>query len=544
MSRRAALALLGMSGAGLAAHALMSGSPVQASVSESVYGEEACEALEQEVARLQGITVNALDYGVDPTGQQDSSGGIQAAIQAANGRTLVIPAGTYLLIHTVTIEYPVTIMAHGALFLHSENKTAILVKAGGVHWNGGQFTGAGKNSLQNSNCAFNILPVISGPFPGTYLSDISIRDVVVAECGGFGISVRWAENFRVEGCTVKHCALTGIRFLGCRSGLVLNNRVSDIVDARGAGFCYGIQIAHTANRPEAQEPRSMDILVMGNWVEDVPWNGMNSHGGIGIQFIGNRVLRCYSGISAVSTSPSQYQAPRNTVISGNYVDGGPLPASASPRSTGIKLIGPNLGVTDRERASGVISGNYIYNYGDFVYGNTGAGIQIGWCEGVSVGSNYIDSCYGTGIRVDPDTRSAAVTGNVFVSIMAINSSQHPTLLRFAKSQTGFPHGSEVMFRDNAVVMDPDAGDTVNKYGVFFTTVTDATQVVRGTILPQNVQQISNMPAWVMDTIASAATTPLGFFGAAGQARQTVTGGDTDQKMASLLDALRSYGLID
>lgn len=44
-----------------------------------------------------GAQVNVLDYGADPTGAADSAAAFNAALTAAAGKTLFIPAGTYLI---------------------------------------------------------------------------------------------------------------------------------------------------------------------------------------------------------------------------------------------------------------------------------------------------------------------------------------------------------------------------------------------------------------------------------------------------------------
>lgn len=52
-------------------------------------------------AMIDGAMVNVLDYGADPTGTDDSTAAIQAAIDAANGGTVYIPAGTYITSDTL-----------------------------------------------------------------------------------------------------------------------------------------------------------------------------------------------------------------------------------------------------------------------------------------------------------------------------------------------------------------------------------------------------------------------------------------------------------
>lgn len=51
---------------------------------------------------IETAPVNVLDYGADASGATDSSGAIQDAIDAANGRPVYLPAGTYKIQSTVT----------------------------------------------------------------------------------------------------------------------------------------------------------------------------------------------------------------------------------------------------------------------------------------------------------------------------------------------------------------------------------------------------------------------------------------------------------
>lgn len=58
---------------------------------------------------ITGAYINALDYGADPTGATNSTAALQAAIEAAYGGTLYIPAGMY--VHTgLNIHEGITLM--------------------------------------------------------------------------------------------------------------------------------------------------------------------------------------------------------------------------------------------------------------------------------------------------------------------------------------------------------------------------------------------------------------------------------------------------
>lgn len=57
---------------------------------------------------IKGQYVNALDYGADPTGAVDSYAALQAAITAAQGRIVYVPAGTYLVSDTLSYNTAAT----------------------------------------------------------------------------------------------------------------------------------------------------------------------------------------------------------------------------------------------------------------------------------------------------------------------------------------------------------------------------------------------------------------------------------------------------
>lgn len=57
---------------------------------------------------ISGQYVNALDYGADPTGTSDSYSALQAAITAAAGRYVYVPAGTYRVSDTLSYNVNAT----------------------------------------------------------------------------------------------------------------------------------------------------------------------------------------------------------------------------------------------------------------------------------------------------------------------------------------------------------------------------------------------------------------------------------------------------
>lgn len=89
---------------------------------------------------IDGITVNVLDYGADPTGVSDSSAAIQAAVDAipSVGGVVYLPGGTYLVNTKITLK--------GRLSLIGESRNNAFIKAGTV----------GMTVLEQNGSAYNM----------------------------------------------------------------------------------------------------------------------------------------------------------------------------------------------------------------------------------------------------------------------------------------------------------------------------------------------------------------------------------------------------
>lgn len=89
---------------------------------------------------IDGITVNVLDYGADPTGASDSSAAIQSAVDAipSGGGVVYFPGGTYLVNTKITLK--------GRLSLIGESRNNTFIKAGTV----------GMTVLEQNGSAYNM----------------------------------------------------------------------------------------------------------------------------------------------------------------------------------------------------------------------------------------------------------------------------------------------------------------------------------------------------------------------------------------------------
>ncbi|WP_218103791.1 glycosyl hydrolase family 28-related protein [Paenibacillus hemerocallicola] len=127
MNRRTLLASLGIAGIALGSRALgapglVDASPLQGSVTNSVYGggsESCCEEVQDQIAsvitRLDHMCVeNVRDHGAQGDGTTDDTSSIQAAIDAASlagGGTVCIPSGTYMI--SAPLAMAPRVMLHG-----------------------------------------------------------------------------------------------------------------------------------------------------------------------------------------------------------------------------------------------------------------------------------------------------------------------------------------------------------------------------------------------------------------------------------------------
>lgn len=65
-------------------------------------------------AMISGAPVNVLDYGADPTGIDDSTDAIQAAVDATSyGGNIYFPAGQYKLTDEIRLTQPITVIGNG-----------------------------------------------------------------------------------------------------------------------------------------------------------------------------------------------------------------------------------------------------------------------------------------------------------------------------------------------------------------------------------------------------------------------------------------------
>lgn len=161
-------------------------------------------------------------------GSVDYTTRVQAAIDAARGRTLVLPAFPVRVAapdgktHCLLIDGPIAIVgspgsalierAGRVQLLRCENAQGVRLESFALVGAGGVGTGLGHGLLQAWRCR-----------------DVLVRDVRVLDSDADGIAIADSENVRVEQCVVERASKAAIYLSHCSGSVVANNIVRDLV---------------------------------------------------------------------------------------------------------------------------------------------------------------------------------------------------------------------------------------------------------------------------------------------------------------------------
>jgi hypothetical protein len=181
-----------------------------------------------------------------------------------------------------TIDKALTVV--GAEIRASRGRPAISVAADDVTLERMRLIGPDGRSYDDETTGISVQAGPGDPVIGLEIRNSEVREF--SDC----IRIRNVVAPIIVANTIEDCVYSGIMVLSSNGGLIENNLVRRI-GVHGAEAnddnAYGIAVSHQL----AGEPRSTDVSVHGNLVEDVPtWHALDTHGGQGISFVDNIVL--------------------------------------------------------------------------------------------------------------------------------------------------------------------------------------------------------------------------------------------------------------
>lgn len=345
-----------------------------------------------------GRAVDLLEYlPPDPAidGSVDYTTEVQNAIDAAAGRTLVLPDFPILVSERpgtnwcLLITQPMSIVGSpSSVLLETQGATQILRATDVSHLRYVGFTLEG-NGLQGDSLAHGLLQVHFG-------TNITIDGVTVRGSDADGIAVANARDVRVVNCRVFGASKAGIYLSDCKNGVVSNNVVTYFGGHRAPGNAVvgaGIQLSSNRN-----------LVCAGNVISDGTGMGIFVNAGsggprpLGTTIEGNRIENVYNYANAnvssgIFLANSNADRATQTLVTSNSI-----------RSCG------RYGIYVERHAGASIVGNSIT-------GTALSGILIGAAQDVRVEDNLVlnsnvSNLYGeAGIRLASNAQRVHAANN-------------------------------------------------------------------------------------------------------------------------------------
>jgi hypothetical protein len=282
--------------------------------------------------------------------------------------------------------------------------SGLLITASNVTVSGMTLLGPGYGA---QNYHFGIS--VRGASATSYVSNITLSGNSVTGWDGDGIDASFVNGFTFSNNVISNIWYAGIGGGSVENGQISGNQVSNII---GTPNAYGIYLSREYGTL-ATYPRSSNVVVSGNTIKNVPyWEGLNTHAGQGIQFLGNTVLGCRNAIFVAgaynASDGTETYAPLDVTVSGNTLNSGVTDGSME---TGIWFSGAGTGLgATVEAGTGVISDNTIIGYGDPTNVEDG-GIRVRDTSGLQVTGNIVTDASPNGIVFDYDNANFVASGN-------------------------------------------------------------------------------------------------------------------------------------
>ncbi len=244
-----------------------------------------------------------------PTSAASCGTSLQSRVDATSaGAVLDLTGCTYAAGATVAKS----LTLRGGTVKPARGTPGLLVLASDVTVDGLRVVGPQGTTYDKDEVGIEVQGTLAAPIRG-----LTIRNSEIGTLGYGGLYIRHAAGFVVEGNLITDGVYAGIMVISGQGGRIAGNTVQRI-GVVGAGAngnnAYGIALSRGGG-DLATDPRSVDIVVSGNLVEDVPtWHGLDTHGGERITWTGNTVRRSRSAIFVTgATSPSGYVR-NNTIV--------------------------------------------------------------------------------------------------------------------------------------------------------------------------------------------------------------------------------------
>lgn len=473
--------------------------------------------------------------GAAANGTTDDAAAINAviAMMTPGDELYFRPDKTFLANSAINVDKGMKVSGYGATLkttnqaVHQLNITASDVTVEGLRLQGAHF------SSYQGNGGTGIWAFANNWAQA--LERLTFRDLKIDTQPFVGIYTKWGKEHSYRNILVYDVVYGGIIGMSIQGAVVQSCRVKNVVK-HAANQPYGISFTRWSLDTLAASPKSRDIAVIDCTVEDVGWEGIETHGADGMRIIGNRVRRCLFGIAAVpcpdTDTVTDVYSPNNMQIVGNLVDG---EVTDGTRNAGITVVGADqTGQNDQYATGCVIANNVIRRMGSGAASGlgtdpniVGGGIRLYWTRGAVISNNILIEPSHWGIVLWTRNDGAVVQGNTIIDPWS-NTSVNAGAIGIRGTDNTWT------LQGNRLVRASKTATTVAAYGMYVSTNTN------------------NLWSQGGGNDFSAATTPYAgtsiarqaFFANAPVARPVVTGSrGGNAALASLLTGLNSLGVV-
>jgi len=321
-----------------------------------------------------------------------------------------ISAGCYRTTATLSVNRSLTLKGRGKVCGKTPGISLFSVTASKVTFDGLALTGPQSAIYHGGEHAVLANGIFHpGKAPQNIVNFIA-RNLIISSFGGAGVELRYVDGFEIAGNEIHDMCYAGIEGLSVQHGSITDNVVSNVSGRGSPGEnAYGIVLSrYTDDSGELiSQPRSANVKVSNNRISDIPtWEGLDTHAGSHISFIGNTVSNSFYGISVGSSRAGGHAgyvyAPLEITVFGNRLDSGVVDGS---RGSGIPFTG-----TPTEDATGTIAGNSIVGYGNAATAADGA-IRTYYTKGLAITDNVIVNPSPNGIAMVNGSSGTIITRN-------------------------------------------------------------------------------------------------------------------------------------
>ncbi len=409
---------------------------------------------------------------------------------------------------------------------------AIDITASGVILDRPKLIGSGSGTVGTS-CGIRAIANVADP-----ISDLTLLTPNISNFNKYGIYLEHVRDFCIDRPAINSIAYGGIMMLSCTDGEISGGAIRNLTMPTGFVNAYGIAITSNSAQTLAAAPRSKRITVNRVLVENVPWEGIDTHGGIDLTITNNIVRGCLNGIALVSVNNSDDipgKGPQRCVVANNNIDS--LVTDGSMQD-GIKLVGQGAvaGSPIDLSVGCVISNNTVIGHGLEASGAGSGGITIYCTAGAVISNNNIINSGLRGIHIYHSNYGAVVSNNTITDSWTNGGAASAAIQVRSTFNT-------VNLIGNRAVRGPKTATLVNDRGLWVNSATD-------NVISDLGNNFDECTTPVADTgnssLMQIRAKKLGFYGVTPVVRPAspgVAAGTDAAVINAIITALRSQGLV-